>query len=137
MKKFALFVASLIFSLSCLAQVPEKEQAAIVATVDTMLASLKAGDSETAFALHAPVIQRQFETAVGFTDHLRKNFPVLPDHTSAVVVDVDVHQGTVIAATVVDYDGAIWLVMFSMEISQGGAWLISGCGIQRTTSKGV
>lgn len=137
MKRFALFIVSLFLSLSCLAQVPEKEQAAIIATVDTMLASLKARDSEAAFAMHVPEIRAQFSDASSFTKYVRENFPALSDHVSAVVVDVQVHQATVVAMTAIDYDGSIWLVMFSMEISQGGVWLISGCGIQRTASKGV
>jgi hypothetical protein len=137
MKRFALFIACLFLSLSCFAQVPEKEQAAIIATVDTMLAGLKSGDSEVAFAQHVPEVRAQFGTAAEFAKYLRENYPVLSDHASAVVIDVDVHQGTVMAATVVDYDGTIWPVVFSMEVGRDGNWLISGCKLMPTTQKGV
>lgn len=137
MKRIALLFASLIFSISCFAQVPEKEQVAITATVEKMLAALQSGKDDVAFSLHVPEIRDQFGTAEGFANYVRENVAVLSDHETAVVVDIQVHQATVIAVTAIDYDGSIWLVMFSMEISEGGVWLISGCGIQRTASKGV
>lgn len=137
MKRFALFVAGLLLALNCFAQVPEKEQAAIIATVDTMLSSLKARSNDVAFAMHAPEIREQFETAAGFARFLRENYPAISDHTSAVVVDVIVRQGTVMAITAIDYGGSIWLVVFSMEVGRDGGWLISGCGVQQTSSKGT
>lgn len=131
-------LAALMFSPFVQAAVqdarPESgDRVAIQAVINSQIQALQSQDAESAFALSAPDVRRQFGSADVFADMIREDYEPLLRHYSRMFLEILVEEEEVIQPVrIVSRDGSVVLALFGMQRQPDGEWKVYGCRLTPT-----
>lgn len=116
--------------------VSEPEQRAIRAVVEAQLAAFAADDARRAFDFASPTLREMFGSPDRFIAMVRRSYPVVYRHTSAIfLAPVRVEGQLVQGVNLTDARGGLWLAVYQFERQPDSSWRISGCVVQPSSGR--
>jgi uncharacterized protein DUF4864 len=91
-------------------------------------------DAATAYSYAAPGLKIVFTDPDNFMAMVRKSYQPVYRHRSVEFGQMDIDgDNAQQVVTIVDNDNVVWKALYKLARQPGGAWLINGCVLIKTT----
>jgi hypothetical protein len=135
--RIALLIFAFVFNAADGAEprVTGADAKAIRAVVQGQLDAFASDDGAKAFSYAAPGIHAQFGSPEVFMAMVREGYAVVYRPASVQFLPARVERGAIFQGVrMIDAEGGVWIVHYTMERQKNGTWRIAGCQLERTAA---